>query len=61
MNISYNWLKDYLDFDLSPQATADTYIYWFGNRRVERNSNYQRWFGGFGYWRSTDLHPHPQL
>ncbi len=23
MNISYNWLKDYLDFDLSPQATAD--------------------------------------
>ena len=23
MNISYNWLKDYLDFDLSPQETAD--------------------------------------
>lgn len=23
MNISYNWLKDYLTFDLSPQATAD--------------------------------------
>ena len=23
MNISYNWLKNYLDFDLSPQATAD--------------------------------------
>ena len=23
MNISYNWLKDYIDFDLSPQATAD--------------------------------------
>ena len=23
MNISYNWLKEYLDFDLSPQATAD--------------------------------------
>ena len=23
MNISYNWLKDYLDFDLSPQATSD--------------------------------------
>ncbi len=23
MNISYNWLKDYLDFDLSPQDTAD--------------------------------------
>ena len=23
MNISYNWLKDYLEFDLSPQATAD--------------------------------------
>jgi phenylalanyl-tRNA synthetase beta chain len=24
MNISYNWLKDYLDFDLSPQETADS-------------------------------------
>jgi len=23
MNISYNWLKDYLQFDLSPQETAD--------------------------------------
>jgi len=23
MNISYNWLKDYLDFDLSPQETLD--------------------------------------
>ena len=23
MNISYNWLKDYLEFDLTPQATAD--------------------------------------
>lgn len=23
MNISYNWLKEYLDFDLSPQETAD--------------------------------------
>lgn len=23
MNISYNWLKDYLQFDLSPQKTAD--------------------------------------
>ncbi|MDO5664022.1 MAG: phenylalanine--tRNA ligase subunit beta [Bacteroidia bacterium] len=23
MNISYNWLKDYLEFDLSPQQTAD--------------------------------------
>lgn len=23
MNISYNWLKEYIDFDLSPQATAD--------------------------------------
>lgn len=23
MNISYNWLKEYLAFDLSPQATAD--------------------------------------
>ena len=23
MNISYNWLKDYLEFDLSPQATAE--------------------------------------
>ena len=23
MNISYNWLKNYLHFDLSPQATAD--------------------------------------
>ncbi len=23
MNISYNWLKDYLQFDLSPQHTAD--------------------------------------
>lgn len=23
MNISYNWLKDYLDFDLSPEETAD--------------------------------------
>ncbi|HCA98619.1 MAG TPA: phenylalanine--tRNA ligase subunit beta, partial [Porphyromonadaceae bacterium] len=22
MNISYNWLKDYLQFDLSPQETA---------------------------------------
>lgn len=24
MNISYNWLKEYLQFDLSPQETADT-------------------------------------
>jgi phenylalanyl-tRNA synthetase beta chain len=23
MNISYNWLKDYLQFDLSPHETAD--------------------------------------
>ena len=23
MNISYNWLKEYVDFDLSPQQTAD--------------------------------------
>ena len=23
MNISYNWLKEYLQFDLSPQETAD--------------------------------------
>lgn len=23
MNISYNWLKDYLEFDLTPQETAD--------------------------------------
>lgn len=23
MNISYNWLKEYVDFDLSPQETAD--------------------------------------
>ena len=23
MNISYNWLKDYLDFELSPQETSD--------------------------------------
>ena len=22
MNISYNWLKEYLQFDLSPQETA---------------------------------------
>ena len=24
MNISYNWLKEYLHFELSPQETADT-------------------------------------
>lgn len=23
MNISYNWLKDYLNFDLTPTETAD--------------------------------------
>ena len=23
MNISYNWLKDYLDFDLQPTEVAD--------------------------------------
>ena len=23
MNISYNWLKEYLQFDLSPRETAD--------------------------------------
>ncbi len=23
MNISYNWLKEYLEFDLTPQETAD--------------------------------------
>ena len=23
MNISYKWLKEYVDFDLSPQQTAD--------------------------------------
>ena len=23
MNISYNWLKEYLEFDLTPHQTAD--------------------------------------
>ena len=23
MNISYKWLKEYVDFDLTPQETAD--------------------------------------
>ena len=23
MNISYNWLREYLQFDLTPQETAD--------------------------------------
>ena len=23
MNISYNWLKEYVDFDLTPQEVAD--------------------------------------
>ena len=23
MNVSYKWLKEYVDFDLTPQETAD--------------------------------------
>ena len=27
MNISYKWLKEYVDFDLTPQETADVLTY----------------------------------
>ena len=44
MNISYNWLKEYLDFDLQPEevAAALTSI-GLGNRKCGRSADYQRW------------------
>ena len=40
MNISYNWLKEYVNFDLTPEETAATYFHRFGNRKRGRSSIY---------------------
>ena len=33
MNISYNWLKDYVNFDLSPEElSVASHLYRFGDR-----------------------------
>ena len=37
MNISYNWLKEYVNFDLTPDEVAD--FYRTGNRWSRRSSN----------------------
>ena len=38
MNISYNWLKEYVNFDLTPDETAD--LNRLGNRWCRRSANH---------------------
>ena len=38
MNISYNWLKEYVNFDLTPDEVAAA-LYRTGNRWSGRSSN----------------------
>ena len=56
MNISYNWLKEYVDFDLTPDevAAALTSI-GLETGGVEEVQNYQGRIGRPGSRRSTDL------
>ena len=40
MNISYNWLKEYVNFDLTPDEVAlSADFHRFGNRRRRRSPN----------------------
>ena len=56
MNISYNWLKEYVDFDLAPDevAAALTSI-GLETGGVEEVQSYQRRIGRSGSRRSADL------
>ena len=39
MNISYNWLKEYVNFDLTPEENSSrTYLYRFRDRRRRGSS-----------------------
>ncbi len=41
MNISYNWLKEYVDFDLTPDRSCRcTYFHRTGNWKRGRGANH---------------------
>ena len=49
MNISYNWLKEYVDFDLTAQEVADA-LTSEGLEVGSRSTAGQGWFARTGYW-----------
>ena len=59
MNISYNWLKEYVDFDLTPDEVAAALtsigLETGGVEEVQTIADYQGWTGRSGDWRSADM------
>ena len=55
MNISYNWLKEYVDFDLTPDEVAAALTSIGLETGGVESSNYQGRIGRPGSRRSTDL------
>ena len=60
MNISYNWLKEYVDFDLTPdEVAAATDFHRSGDWGVEEVSNYQGGLEGLVVGEVLTCEPHP--
>jgi len=62
MNISYNWIKDYLKFDLSPRETAEALTsIGIETEGIEETHSVKGGLEGFDYWRSTDMYSSSQF